>query len=117
MFLLLPMSEGVHVAVLISRRDGHMALPGELHHLLVVAVALHAELLSHPAHLLRDLLLHEVHAHRDQGHPKDTVDHSEAHLHEGHRVMLEPLESLAWGVVPEADGGEGDETEVRGLYG
>ena len=44
-------------------------LSGQLHHLLVVAVALHAELLRHPAHLLRYLLLHQVHTHRDQGHP------------------------------------------------
>ena len=31
--------------------------------------------------------------------------------------MLETLESLAWRVVTKADGGEGDETEIRGLYG
>ena len=68
MFLFL-MTEGVDVAVFISRGDGDLALPGELHHLLVVPVALHAELLGDPAHLLRYLLPHEVHAHRDEGHP------------------------------------------------
>ena len=31
--------------------------------------------------------------------------------------MLESLKSLAWRVVTKADGGEGDETEIRGLYG
>ena len=163
MMFLLMVAEGVDVAVFIRRSDGDFTLgkvfiyrqfhsgsphlPGEFDHLFVVAVALHAELLCNPADLLRYLLLHEVHAHGDEGHPctgshtvvtvrdqvptKDTVDDSEAHLHEGHGVVLESLKRLAGGVVSKPasqsqtvlecdhspDGGESDEAEVGRLHG
>ena len=41
-------------------------------------------------HLLDDLLLHEVHAHGEQGHAEDAVGHGEDHLHGRHGVVLEP---------------------------
>ena len=65
---------------------------------------------------------------------EDAVDHSEAHLHEGHWVVLESLKGLTRRIVSEPaantqtsgpdskrwispDSGQGDETEVRRLYG
>ena len=41
-------------------------------------------------HLLHNLLLHEVHAHGEQGHAEYAVGHREDHLHSGHGVVLKP---------------------------
>ena len=65
-------------------------------------------------HLLHDLLLHEVHAHGEQGHAEYAVGHCEHHLHGSHGVVLEPVERLDGGVVAKADGSKGDKAEVGG---
>merc|ERR1719430_206389 len=59
----------------------HLPLNAEFDNLLIIAIPRHAQLGSHPGNLLHDLLLHEVHAHGEQGHAEDAVGDSEDHLH------------------------------------
>ena len=78
---------------------------------LIVVFVEDAELLSDPAALGDDLVLHEGEAHGQDGHAEHDVDGAQEQL----GLSLRVLEVGAGHDVAEADGGERDEAEVGGL--
>ena len=99
-----------------SFHDWLLHLSGYFDNLLIVAISLHAKLLGNPRHFLHNLLLHQVHAHGQQGHPwirtewtklsnlpifialltKNAIGHSKAHFHQSNGILTESQECLLW---------------------
>lgn len=66
--------------------------------------------LSHRFDISNDLLLHEIKGHSQQRNTEKQVQRAQ-----GYGYLWIGLDPLSGHEVPEADGGEGDEAEIRGI--